>query len=527
MNSFDELEKQLKRLSELEESPRPEYVSYLDETLQKEAVVALRRMRQRRIWSRTASVAAVVLLASWVATVQWQQPGQHSSTLPADADVPAIHMSEPKPPAATNTVEQQPPVAEEMPVPPVKGKAEDERRATNAPTTKPAGEERQTTKQNEKAAPGATSEAPPLQLAQTYLQQMLGEQSNQYRVNLSGSKLKEGEVVFNRMIHGVPFYADNYKVGIDHDKVSHFTFNSLPEKQRDLSQFPPPNNILSEKQAADLIASTMKPVYRISKDGKLSLRYELNFPGLLDAKTGAMLSPAGVPSQKEAAPKAIPVTPAGKKLNTTSLETTIALLQKEFGISFDASNSASPSMISHGDATGTEYTWNRAEKTIKATVSPDGRLTGYHVIKTNSDPDATTADPDETKRTTRDTDLQTALSHLQRYLDKRITAVELQGASADSTENTYQFGALVDGILVAGRSYSVTLDRSGQVVGMEETRYSPKNPRLSIEADSREDAISEFLTAHELELVYIWPKKDDASGSNGPKLVYQQAPTAK
>lgn len=516
MNSFEELEQQLKRLPELEQSPRPEYIAYLDEKLQKEATAVKRRLRHRRILTHTATAAAVILLGSWVTAMPWQQSSPQASTHPADSNIASLPLDHPQEPAATTHVPEQTKPAEQtqtkaqVPTPPAKTGVSEAQ--ANSPTV--SVKEQPSAEQYNDAS---DKQSPPLQIAQAYLNEMLGDESQQYKVNTKQTDLKEGKIVFSRMIHGVPFYNDSYSVGVEHNTVSYFTFNRLPEKQRNLSQFSPPVDVLSEKEALEIIADTMQPVYRYDKNGALTKRYELDFPGYLDAKTGKMLVKPEQLSQVPSPKSSIPVKSQGKKLAVHSVNDAITLLQQEFGITFDGERGTSPTSISYGKGWGTEYTWAGADKTITAQVSPNGVLTAYHVQETAHE-------TNESKRDPREDDVQKAVEHLERYLDKRITALDLQGTSWDDTEIGYQFGASIEGVPIVGRTYSVTLDRKGQVVGMEETRYASKNPPLSFDTPSRDAAISQYEKQHKLELIYIWPKKDadDKNASDAPKLVYQQ-----
>ncbi|GIO10038.1 hypothetical protein J31TS6_60660 [Brevibacillus reuszeri] len=512
MNSFEELEKQLKRLSELEQSPRPEYIFYLDEKLQKEAATVKLRIRNRRILTHTATAAAVILLGSWVSTMQWQQPSPQASTNPVNTNIASPSMSGLQPEA--------PAVSEKTPLAHEQAQTKPEVPASSAKPDVPETNTEQSIAVQQPPVHTSTEAAdtPPLQIAQAYLNQMLGDESKDYVINTKQTDIKKGQIVFSRIIHGVPFYNDSYSVGIEHDAVSYFKFNRLPEKQRNLSKFPPPDHILSEKKAMEIIADTMQPVYRYDKNGVLSKRYELNFPGYLDAKTGNALITSDQSTQIPTPEMNIPVKAEGKKLEASSLNAVIHLLQEEFDVTFDGEQGTSPSSISYGNGWGTEYTWTGAEKTITATISPSGTLTAYHVQETKDE--ASTG----SKRAPREDDQKKAVAYLQRYLDKKITAIGYLGSSWDEEEIHYGFGAFVDGIPIKGRTYSVTLDQNGKVAGMEVAKTASKNPPLSFNATSREAAISEYLTQHKLELIYIWPKKeaDDKNASDAPQLVYQQ-----
>lgn len=516
MNSFEELEQQLKRLPELEQSPRPEYIAYLDEKLQKEATAVKRRLRRRRILTHTATAAAVILLGSWVTAMPWQQSSPQASTSPAESNIASLPLDHPQEPAATTHVGEQPKSAgqsqtkAQVPTPPANTGVPEAQAISPTDNVKEQPPTEQYNNEPDK-------QSPPLQIAQSYLNEMLGDESQQYKVNTKQTDLTEGKIVFSRMIHGIPFYNDSYSVGVEHDTVSYFKFNRLPEKQRNLSQFPPPVDILSEKEAVEIIASTMQPVYRYDKNGALTKRYELDFPGYLDAKTGKMLAKPEQLSQVPSPKSSIPVKSQGKKLEVHSVNDAITLLQQEFGVTFDGERGTSPTSISYGKGLGTEYTWAGADKTITAQVSPNGVLTAYHVQDTATE-------TNESKRAPREDDVKKAVEFLERYLDKKITSLGLLGSGWDDKEIDYTFGAAIDGVPIAGRTYNVTLDQSGQVVGMEETRFASKNPPLSFETESRDAAISQYEKQHKLELIYIWPKKeaDDKNASDAPLLVYQQ-----
>ncbi|WP_289140800.1 YcdB/YcdC domain-containing protein [uncultured Brevibacillus sp.] len=516
MNSFEELEQQLKRLPELEQSPRPEFVAYLDEKLQKEATAVKRRLRHRRILTHTATAAVVILLGSWVTAMPWQQPSPQASTSPADSNIASLPLDHPQEPAATTHVAEQPNSAGQtqtkahVPKPPANTGVPEAQAISPTDNVKEQPPTEQYNNEPDKISP-------PLQIAQSYLNEMLGDESQHYTINTKQTDLKEGKIVFSRMIHGVPFYNDSYSVGVEHDTVSYFKFNRLPEKQRNLSQFPPPVDVLSEKEALKIIADTMQPVYRYNKNGALTKRYELDFPGYLDAKTGKMLAKPEQLSQVPSPKSSIPVKSQGKKLEVHSVNDAITLLQQEFGVTFDGERGTSPTSISYGKGSGTEYTWAGADKTITAQVSPNGVLTAYHVQDTASETNGS-------KRAPREDDVKKALEFLERYLDKKITAVGYLGSNWNEREIQYTFGAFVKGIPLKGRTYHVTLDQSGKVVGMEDSKNASKNPPLSFEAASREAAISEYSTKHKLELIYIWPKKasDDENSTDAPQLVYQQ-----
>ena len=73
----------------------------------------------------------------------------------------------------------------------------------------------------------------------------------------------------------------------------------------------------------EIIADTMQSVYRYDKNGVLSKRFELNFPGYLDAKTGSALITSDQSTQIPTPETNIPVKAEGKKLEASSLNAVI------------------------------------------------------------------------------------------------------------------------------------------------------------------------------------------------------------
>lgn len=505
MNSRqDELEKQLQMLNDIEPPPRQEFVMYMGEKLQKEADALKRRLLFLRSLKRVGTAAAVIMLGSWFSWAQMQ----HSSQSVRPKLEPFSDQDHPK---TNRPVDHSP--SNDLSRPTIIAPALPAKQETNTQVPNRSASVSDTGKQSQQRERNIHAQLDSrVQLATVHLQKMLGSESQQYTWNRALTDLEGGEIVFSRLINGIPFYDDSYTVGIKNKEISYLRIHSQTAQHTDFSLFPKPSGLISQAKAAEKIASSIRPVYREGNHSEPSLRYELDFPAYLDAKTGEPLTKTGQRVKIQQNKSIIPVTGEGKRLEAASLEETVSLLQSEFGISFDNMEIDSPSQSIGSDSSVT-YSWTGNNKTITARIAQNGQFISYHVQNGKTVPDdehAAGSDP-----------LDIAIRHLKRYLDKSIKELQLAESQQEGSAIRYRFHKAYQGIPVTDHLFEVTVDLAGHVIGLSlELMHADQSPPKAIQAATREAAIADFLKHYKLELIYIWPK-ETVGKTNAPILVYQ------
>ncbi|GEC93472.1 YcdB/YcdC domain-containing protein [Brevibacillus brevis] len=520
----EELKKRLRRLKETESSPRPEYVRETERRLQLQTNQLKRRLHFQRVANRVAGVAAIVLLGGWVSTDSGQKSLQTLWSYTIKHEQPSATIV----PAPTPESAQPPPF---IPLPAnmtKENKVEKRPAETNHSETTTVGTEQK--QQPEKALPpvatspikqtvtvtDATPMPPSVKKAETYVQEMLGEQGKHYRYNPSQSDLKRGTIGFSRVVHGIPVYEASYTVEMNGDQVLNFQISQQSDLIGSLAQIPKPTDVLSKEEAEEAIASTLRLVYREKGGAIASLYFESDFSGFIDAKTGALVSGKGAPIQRDEGKRIIPVAAEGRQLVANTWEETLSLLIQEFGMPFRTDNRQGTTAA--GSDGTREYHWVEKDSELSARTNQNGQLLSYRVNKSE---DSTTSST-KNQAASSEVFLQPAIEHLQRYLDKTIKELELTGIEREASEIRFLFTKLYQGIPVIDHSYEVIVDTAtGEVVGMSgpfgQGTASFPDPTKAI---SKEAAVATLRKNQSLELTYIWTDKNGTSNKQA-LLVYQ------
>jgi len=342
-------------------------------------------------------------------------------------------------------------------------------------------------------------------------------------------------------VNGVPF--ENNRVSVSVDAMgrviqfrSSFAFDS--------AKLPARLGFISPKLAAEKFASYTKLELRYWSPEPGKVPYTLEYyPAALaavDAFTGQAYLPVDIEQMKG----------DGKILNTQgkgmlplyakSREEAQSIVERVLGISLKGLQLLSPPQ--HPSEAGAEeshwnFTWiqpSDAGETLAVDAmfnAATGQLLAASVNKR----------PETGKKHTLESARQEALRYLEQALPSGsypMTQVLMydpqaslhlpdwydvsqgQPVKVDASFN-YMFEAAHDGIPVAGRSYGVSLNTSGELLALQLPDLSEKATYASRDSvPAPAEAKAKFLQSHPLELVYDWQQVGDQIAPQG-RLIYQ------
>ncbi|AIG25489.1 hypothetical protein EGH10_11420 [Brevibacillus laterosporus] len=435
-------------------------------------------------------------------------PSMHKEALPPMSSYPTKQEFIAKPPVEVSDKQKQQQEQKQQPV------------SKQPISLKDSPIQKQTTKgkeQNDVTTPrSATKEnrqepnnPPPKEKALTYLQELGGEDIRGYQINPALSAPARGYIFMNRMVNGIPFLADSYKVELDESgqiKQSTITKNTDTNLK-----FPLPQQAISKATATQLFMKNMRLVYQ--GDEKPRLTYEFNFSGYIDAVSGQVRE-AKEEEQGQQSSKPIPIVSQSKKLIAHTPEEVVRILQQEFGIAVFGPNATD-------DAGSTEnykqYSWQMEEGKILKVETLDGQIMGFR-ISSSDEKDANTSTNAIHKELT-----GTATRIIERYMDANTKELQLIDVKKAGLTQTYQFIRSHQGIPVINRSYLVTLDTiTEKVIGLH-LGYSVQGPATlpdKSKAMTPEAAAAIYLKERPLSLVYTM-LEDKKQQKVTPHLVYQ------
>ncbi|MGG0792436.1 PepSY domain-containing protein [Brevibacillus laterosporus] len=354
-----------------------------------------------------------------------------------------------------------------------------------------------------------TNSPAPKEKALTYLRELGGEDVKDYQINPVLSAPARGYIFMNRMVNGIPFLADSYKVELDESgqlKQSTITKNTDTNLK-----FPLPQQAISKAKATQLFMKNMRLVYQGDEQPRLT--YEFNFSGYIDAVSGQVRE-AKEEEQGQQSSKPIPIAAQSKKLTAHSPEEVARILQQEFGIAVFGPYATD-------DAVSTEnykqYSWQMEEGKILKVETLDGQIMGFRI----SSPDI--EDPNVSTNAIHKELAGTATRIIERYMDANTKELQLIDVKKAGLTQTYRFIRSHQGIPVINKSYSVTLDTiTEKVIGLDlgySVQGSAALPDKS-KAMTPEAAAAIYLKERPLSLVYIM-LEDKKQQKVTPHLVYQ------
>ncbi|GEC90171.1 hypothetical protein [Brevibacillus brevis] len=470
----EKLTVQLRGLRRQDPPPRQEFVTYLDQTLVKQARQMKQRKKVGRILSMTGGAAATVVLALLVAvpdgkeapdgtsSVRTEQRAENAPLLAKEKDIP----------------EQRniPLVAEQRKISQVK--------------EQPKQKEQSVITQSQSLPKTATtaSNTPTLSVEQ-YMKQKLGDKSKQYQ--LASNHQEKDTAVFQRVINGIPFADSVVKVHLESDgSPAGMVIEENLDAEADLSIFPNPEKAISKEEAVQRLTASLKQ------------EEVATFAGYINALNGEVLDRRFQSVAATGSYSFIPIQAQGKLLMANSDEEIATLIQKEFGVGIEEVNR--PLSTEEHDSY-MEYTWKMTDATYLTArfAKKSGQLLAYR-MRTNTEshtsPDLSQAEA-----------AQIGAKKLAYYLPRQITQLAMEGSAVEDSAIRLDFIAITQGALAESHKYKVWVDStSRQVVGLEgnfsEIGESSTEPNKG--------------NSPSLELLYVWPEFN-GKRTPAPYLVYQ------
>ncbi|MBG9796338.1 PepSY domain-containing protein [Brevibacillus laterosporus] len=343
----------------------------------------------------------------------------------------------------------------------------------------------------------------------TYLQQLGGEDLKGYQINPALSAPARGYIFMNRMVNGIPFLADSYKVELDESgQIKQSTITKSTDTNM---KFPLPQQAISKATAKQLFMKDMRLVYQGDEQPRLT--YEFNFSGYIDAVSGQVRE-AKEEEKSQGYSKPIPIVAQGKKLIAHTPEEVVRILQQEFGIVVYGPGAVEDTLSTD---TYKEYSWQIEEGKIIKVETLDGQLMGFRI-----------STPDVKERDSSTIVVHKELSGkakgiIERYMDVHTKELLLIDVEKTSLTQNYRFRRSYQGIPIINRSYSVTLDAKTEKVigldlgyGVQGTTSLPDKSK----AMTPDVAATIYLKERPLSLVYVM-LMDKKQQIAVPHLVYQ------
>lgn len=360
-------------------------------------------------------------------------------------------------------------------------------------------------KENSKESNNST----PKEKALTYLQQLGGEDLKGYQVNPVLSAPARGYIVMNRMVNGIPFLADSYKVELD--ESGQLQESTITKSTDTTMKFPLPQQAIPKSAAKQLFMKNMKLGYEEGE--KPRLIYQFNFSGYIDAVSGQVRETKEEEQQQEPT-KPIPIVAQGKKLIAHTPEEVVRILEQEFDITVSGRGEIDSFQSNESYRV---YSWEIEEgKTIEVETL-EGQMLNFKVITPN-------LKERNSSIVTSNKDLSgIAKSTLEKYMDASITELQLTEVEKTGFFQTYRFEKSYQGIPVINRGYAVTIDAEkekvmGIDVGYRETESAPLPDKA--QAMTPDAAATIYLKERPLSLVYVM-LQDTKQQIVTPHMVYQ------
>ncbi|WP_126426931.1 YcdB/YcdC domain-containing protein [Brevibacillus marinus] len=512
----DELVERLRGLAKAE--PREEFVQQLERRLAWEAKRLKRKRRiSRNIAKHAGKTAAVLLLGGFITSVFTSATWQPEVTSSPSRENRYSLLAD------TEVLRDTPDLSYKSDVPgdAVPKQAQRQSYARSVPEPEARSELVQPSKTLAAVQPQASEPVSSLYkgIAARHLRNMLGEGAADFQVidALSNYRGEYGNVVFTRMVKGIPYLGESYRIGVTADgQVSGVTMNTYRDFSLPLDKFPEPVEIMTQKQAEESFARNMRLVYAERQPVKLSmfggrpletrpvLQYLPPMAGYIDAKTG---TPVSIGTTADQPVTVLPIVAEGRPLVARSATEVSRLLTEEFLQPVSADDLQKVE-------TGDEHIWlwKGGELTVSAASGRVMRLE-LHQARKSSQLEAITMQEAE----------QRAVDFLQTYLDPKVTQLMVMERTAGEAGRPHrvQFQLSHDGIPVIDRLFLVDIDQySGQIVAFSGDFHSanvdlPDKRKIV----SAERAAAEYLRRFPLQLAYIWPN-EGGKKAESPILVY-------
>lgn len=517
--SEEELVKRLAPLAEVE--PRQEFVDGLEELLVKKARQLKRKKQFQRFSLQGGAVAAAALLAFMLINASdpkiKQQALDAVEPKPSQSPVTPSLQEEPLTLPKQEATQQQPQQRTKQTLP--NQQAIDSSNIT--PAAPPADAIAAVQQADQGTAEGDSRYANIKMIATSYLEQAMGaEAAKSFQVNdlLSSYHADYSDVVFTRMINGVPYLGETYRIGIDKaGEPASMSINTSKEFTVPIESFPDPAKAISQAEAEKIFAQHLQLVYVERQVLKRSPFYGepaqsgpvmqyIPKMSYIDALAGKPVDPTG----KLGPAAMIPVTGKGEKLIARSPEEAAQLLANAFQLEV---NPASIETAAQSPKDQQRYVWGGGIMTVSQKT---GQVISLQLNETASRSSGANLSTEKAE--------EAALQFLQEYLNPAVRELMREEIKEEKGSLLhFRFVKSHQGIPVIDHHYEVTVDRnSGQVVSLAgEFDRAPVALPDKEKAVSANTAAAMYVKEYPLSLAYVWPTINGQK-TESPYLVYTQ-----
>jgi len=490
----EQLISKLRQIKQETKPPRPEWKQIGKERLIRQAGSVRRRRRIFHVSAYVGTIGAAALMGIWLSSGHVVEPttlGEpQASSTQKQSELPATLYQEPF------KGHQTPPVAStEQPVQSQEAPAGAESAMENVPIDQgepvaKADSLPQTTTRAER------SMTPLEERAHRFLQEKLGQESQQYEIDPGHSRETEGYIAFRKLVHGIPLQQHSAAVEVNpHTGKMSLLLYPIEESGlgRTSSSEQPP--VIDRTKAAQELASGLRLVYA-GKDQPV-LQYMPDPKLVIDAKTGKRLD------YSQGEKQIVALKTEGTRLIIKDTEEAEEVMKKEFGI--PVTGKAFMTI----DEKGISFIWQMSDKReVRLKTADDGSFVGYTVdgsFEQGGKPLSSLQQAEDA-----------ALERLAKYLPLDVEEVLVEKALQERGQATFTFVLLYQGVALVDYPYLVAVEMGSGTITAIQGDFS----RSSLELPSHDKAISLaaakelFVKIAPLELVYLNSHSD-------PVLVYQ------
>ncbi|MGE5702664.1 MAG: YcdB/YcdC domain-containing protein, partial [Clostridia bacterium] len=353
------------------------------------------------------------------------------------------------------------------------------------------------------------------QIATQRFQQLIGkQQQQQFEINDALSDYAEGhgDVVFVRMLKGIPYVEERYRIGVSKDLgVTGVQYIPDLDRQVDPSMLPDPKKAIPLAQAEQAFAKQLRLAYvekqAIKRDPfngqpkvtSPSVQYVLPDSFYIHAETGERV----LIDENPLSLQPIEVKPKAESLRVGSLEEAKEVITKQLQLDLEPSGLAQQK----GDKQ-TRYVW---ENGYVLTEEKTGNVVAFNLSGKSNSLNASVLTEAQSE--------EMAVRFLEQYLPAGIDQLVRSDVDAGEHQIAFRFLPVFNQIPVLDRVFEVSVDRqSGQIVAFSgDLAHAPENLPQKSDLIAPEMAAKQYLSHTPLQLVYIWPKNYEK-----PLLVYTQ-----
>ncbi|WP_289142892.1 YcdB/YcdC domain-containing protein [uncultured Brevibacillus sp.] len=352
--------------------------------------------------------------------------------------------------------------------------------------------------------------------ATAFMKKWFGEDMGGYQYEPDTPKYND-TILFRKIVNGIPFLNDTISITVGSgrqilgkEKGDGYTKSIANEQEGRRIQFADPKQAISREMIEQEFASSMKPYFGLSADGK---QYRFLYAPAL----GEIVASSGKDKgdqAKKAEDRVIQFQPRAKEAFVKSKEEAVAFLASKTGFDFTKGR-AGFQEVSDLDKGDTNYVWMSEDGVIGSLFfeTKTGKVKNYQVLETKQKSEAD-------KKLTEEQALQKAVEAMSEFLPLTDKEMTLTANRYEADKNLYEFdfNLAYQGYVVDNLLRQAHVDAATGKVTLLDWQVGKTLPFPDItKAISRVEAARKYLQKYPLKLYYSINK----ANKNVAELVYR------